>query len=283
MFHSMFERTCGEEDYHGISIRPDTNSRGTPNSALRLQTSRLNLFLTPSLISVVQKRTAHSSPGSYSSRWQENKDRIVTWTAVAICCATFVYQGWARQQASRYQNMKPWRFVEENLVCNANNFQAGRWWTLITHSFMHFTPVHLGFNALGLISLAQPIVTYFGTTAFVVCWLGSALSAGVATLWWQNHISKSGKMRSGAVGASGPLFGLTAMLACLAPRLPVSLMFLPISFPIVGALAATVGFSLASMNQGWLPWMGHAGHLGGISFGLLYYALILRGKRMPRF
>lgn len=245
--------------------------------------SRLDLLLTPSLISVVQKRTAHSVPGSYSSHWQENKGRIIAWTAVGLCGAIFVYQAWAQQQASQYQNVKPWRIVQEDLVCNADNFEAGRWWTLITHSFMHFTPTHLFFNAVGLISFAPPIVMYFGTPAFVIGWLGSALSAGVGTLWWQKHISKSGKMRSGAVGASGPLFGLTTMLACLAPRLPVSLMFLPISFPIGGVLAATAGFSLASLHQGWLPWLGHAGHLGGMGFGVLYYALILRGKRIPRF
>lgn len=260
---------------------PIQTARSNSNSALRHQSSRLEIIRNPSLLSMVQKRTAYSSPRL--SYWRQNKGQIVTWTTIALCGAVFGYQQWAQEQAKRHNNLKPMRFITENFVVNLSNLHAGRWWTLITCSFMHFTPIHLGFNAIALTSFGPMVVTCFGASGFVIGWLGSALCAASASLWWENHSRKSGKMVTGAVGASGSLFGFLTMIACFSPSQPVGFFLIPISFPMWSFLATTVGLSLTFIANSWLPGIGHAGHLGGITFGALYYALSLRRKRIPRF
>lgn len=232
---------------------------------------------------MVQKRTAYSSQRSDSSYWRQYQGQIVTYTTMGLCGIVFAYQNWAREQAKRHNNMKPLRFVTENLILNLSNVRAGRWWTLITHSFMHFSPLHLSFNALGILSFGPTIVTFFGPSGFVVGWVGSALAGGVASLWWENYVRKSGRNISGSVGASGSLFGFLTMLACLKPSHPVGFFLIPITFPIWGLIAGTTALSLTFMASSILPFIGHAGHLGGICFGGMYYALRLRGKRIRRF
>lgn len=269
-----------------IQVVPTCTPRDNADGALQRQTTRLDLLRTPFHLSAVQKRTAHSSQSlssSIVSGWRQYKGQIVTWTVIAICGGVFIYQQYAREQATKYKNMKPLRFLAENFVLNLSNLRAGRWWTLITYSFMHFAPLHLSFNVFGIMAFGPTVVTYFGTSAFVVGWLGSALSAGGASLWWENRSRKAGKIEAGAVGASGSLFGFLTMIACLTPYRPVSFLFIPISFPMWGTLATTVGLSLVCMAKSWLPFVGHAGHLGGIGFGALYYALLLRRKRILRF
>lgn len=307
---------------------PIQTPRGNPNTALHHQNSRLDLLRSPSLLSMVQKRTAHSSKKSsfppkqpyslpkqqfsppkqqsspsnqplspsnqpfsppkqpsspFVSYWRQYKAQIVTWTTVGLCTAVFCYQQWAKEQAKRHNNLKPMRFIAENFVLNLPNLQAGRWWTLITYSFMHFTPLHLTVNCFCLMSFGPMIASCFGTTGFIVGWWGSALVAGASSLLWETRARKSGRASTGAVGASGSLFGFTAMIACFNPTQPVSFMLIPYSFPMWGFLATAVGISLTFMANEWLPFVGHAGHLGGMAFGALYYATRLRRKRLPRF
>lgn len=269
-----------------VQLVPFQASRGNANTALHRQTSRPDTLRSPSLLCKLQKRTAYSSQNpsqnpssSIVSYWREYNGQILTYATMVFCGGIFAYQQWAREQAKKEKNIKPLRFIAENFVLNLSNLRAGRWWTLITYSFTHFNTLHLGCNLFGLLSFGPVVVSYFGTSGFVVCWLGSALAAAGASLLWEKS-RKSGQMVTGSVGASGSLLGFLTMIACHSPMHGVGLMFIPIEFPMWGAIAATAGFSVTALVLSWLPGLGHAGHLGGMTFGALYYFLRRRGKHV---
>lgn len=76
--------------------------------------------------------------------------------------------------------------------------------------------------------------------------------------------------------------GLTSVAACLAPHAKFQIYGI-IPVPLWGLCAAYGlydGYYLNDNNSR----IGHAGHLGGLAFGLAYYLLVLRGLkvRLPR-
>jgi membrane associated rhomboid family serine protease len=76
----------------------------------------------------------------------------------------------------------------------------GDWWRLITTSFLHYGPIHLGFNMLFLYWVGTPVEQYLGRARFLLVYLVSGLagSAGALVLT-PNGIT---------VGASGAIFGI---------------------------------------------------------------------------
>ncbi|MCJ1465843.1 hypothetical protein MMC07_004462 [Pseudocyphellaria aurata] len=275
--------TCSEAN---VSLKRRAHTANA-DIALHCQTSRSDVFRGPSHLCKLQKRRTYSSQNSSSyivSYWRENNSQILLWTTFALCLGVFGYQKWAEEQFRKHKNEKPMLFIAENFVLNLSNLRAGRWWTLITYSFTHFNGIHLVFNGVGLVNFGPVVVSYFGASGFVVCWVGSALAAGAASLLWEKT-RKSGPTVTGAVGASGSLFGFLTMLAFHTPMAEVGMMYIPISFPIWSSMAVTAGVSITALALSWFPHLGHAGHLGGMTFGALYYFLRRRGKtiHIPRF
>ncbi|KAI4188791.1 MAG: hypothetical protein L6R41_001911 [Letrouitia leprolyta] len=149
-------------------------------------------------------------------------------------------------------------------------------------------------------SFGPTSIMMFGLPSTVLVWVGSSLVGAWATLAGNSYKAKEARAGTAPkeleihdyslphgqlavpdpaqrhVGASSSLLGLFAAVACSAPKNPVYLFPLPVPIPI-GAMA--VGFGLASAaayTQNLLPMLGHTGHLGGMSFGALYYVLALR-------
>jgi membrane associated rhomboid family serine protease len=56
---------------------------------------------------------------------------------------------------------------------------------------------------------------------------------------------------------------------------------IPVGIPAWVLLSTAVGYSLVAMREGWQSSIGHAGHLGGTAFGLVYgvASLALRVRR----
>lgn len=78
-----------------------------------------------------------------------------------------------------------------------------------------------------------------------------------------------------ALGASGAVMGLGALATCFAPKLPMQLMFIPIGIPlwvVTLGYAAIDMFYLDAQNSK----VAHSGHLGGLLFGLMSYAVYFR-------
>ena len=76
----------------------------------------------------------------------------------------------------------------------------GDWWRLITAAFLHYGPIHLGFNMFFLYWIGTPVEQYLGRGRFLAVYLVSGLagSAGALVL----------SPTSVTVGASGAIFGI---------------------------------------------------------------------------
>jgi len=76
----------------------------------------------------------------------------------------------------------------------------GDWWRLITAAFLHYGPIHLGFNMFFLYWIGTPVEQYLGRARFLLVYFVSGLagSAGALVL----------SPTSVTVGASGAIFGI---------------------------------------------------------------------------
>ena len=261
-----------------------------------------------------------NSYGSYTpkSLWQRRKPTIVVSGFIGLCCGTFLFQVAAKMQAGMGDsNLQLW--VHQNLMSSEQNLREGRWWVLLGSSFTHANVIHLGLNMLCLWSMfGKGFVSHFGPSHFVAIWVLSAVSCSAAGVYWQHTqerlrtamafrgwgqkqdlsvlgipisreralaISGGSDARHylGGVGASGAICGLSGVLMCYMPRLPVNLLFIP--GPLWGAEIIFVSGSALCMATGFAPFINHAGHISGMAAGIAYYFAVARPwlRRMGRF
>lgn len=137
---------------------------------------------------------------------------------------------------------------------------------LLTAGFLHADIMHLTFNMLTLYFFGPIVIQGFGNIGFAIIYFGSILLGNIFSLFlyqkqpWYSAIGASG-------GVSGILFASIAML----PDLGIYLFFIPI--PIPGYIFGLVyfGYSVYMMlNPRQHDNIGHAAHLGGAFFGLVY-------------
>ena len=255
------------------------------------------------------RRYSYNSYGAYSptSVWQRNKPAIVVGCAIGLCCGTYACQWFAEKQMER-GNLALHELMQRNFVCSGDNvFRVGRWWVLLTSSFAHVSPIHLGLNMICLWGFGTPFVAVFGASRFVGLWMFSALACAAASIYWQEEkerlrrettgrrwdkrnetykiigieISREwalavsgangghGLLYGGSVGTSGVACGLIGFQVCMAPHARTLLLFLPMPFWLSTSLIA-IG-SAYCMATNTLPFIGHAGHLGGMAAGFVWY------------
>lgn len=81
---------------------------------------------------------------------------------------------------------------------------------------------------------------------------------------------------SHGLGASGSIFSILTILVCSVPRLPLAIWPLPFALPGWVVLSLSAGASAYCMVEEVLPFIGHAGHLGGMAFGVGAWFAYLR-------
>jgi membrane associated rhomboid family serine protease len=126
----------------------------------------------------------------------------------------------------------------------------GEWWRLISSAFLHYGPIHLILNMLGLWWLGGPLEQQLGTRRFAMLYAvaGLAGSAG-ALLLTPNSVT---------VGASGAIFGIMGAMLILDYQATGSF-----AGPALTLIAINVIFSLTMSN------ISLGGHLGGLAGGAL--------------
>ena len=188
----------------------------------------------------------------------EEKSPSVYWTA-ASCIVVFL--AWQRAPAQRWLN--------RHFVCSRNNIRAGRWHVLLLAALSHADPWHLIFNLSTLLSfgpklssLIQPLWPVLVTTAL----------AGHVTYLLL-------KPRGGCFGLSGVTCGLVGLYTCIYPKRQLGFLVGPIPVRLQAQQARTIlllwslaGTFLFSKRSN----VAHAGHLGGLLAGWLYYELFRR-------
>lgn len=256
---------------------------------------------------IIARRFSSYRPVQPGRDWQQWRAWGTTYAAVAACCTGYAYNLYADDQVAKRRNYSHRNFIDKHMVFSRENYNAGRWWTAITHSAMHFNLLHLACNMLALTSFGPLSIMLFGLPSTALMWVGSSLASSWAILKGNEY--KSIQAKSGAaakpieifgqrlprgqpsvedtvqvIGASSSILGMIASVAFVVPKRPLYIFPLPMAVPMGAAVA---GFGLASAmawSQDLLPMLGHTGHLGGMAFGALYYLAVLRRRvRIPRF
>src|SRR2546423_7536827 len=76
----------------------------------------------------------------------------------------------------------------------------GDWWRLITAAFLHYGPIHLGFNMFFLYWIGTPVEQYLGRARFLLVYFVSGLAGSAGALVLSPNAV--------TVGASGAIFGI---------------------------------------------------------------------------
>ncbi|WP_175621972.1 rhomboid family intramembrane serine protease [Chryseobacterium schmidteae] len=141
---------------------------------------------------------------------------------------------------------------------------------ILSAGFLHADIMHLLFNMMTLYFFGPVILEGFGNIGFLIIYFGSILLGNIFSLFiyqkqpWYSAIGASG-------GVSGILFAAIAMM----PNIGIYFFFIPI--PIPGFIFGLLYFSYSvymMLNPKQWDNLGHAAHLGGAFFGLVYAVVI---------
>ncbi len=137
---------------------------------------------------------------------------------------------------------------------------------LLSAGFLHADMMHLLFNMMTLYFFGPIVIQAFGAVGFIIVYFGSVLLGNIFSLYlyknqpWYSAIGASG-------GVSGILFASIAMI----PDLGIYFFFIPI--PIPGYIFGFLYFAYSvymMLNPKPHDNIGHAAHLGGAAFGLVF-------------
>lgn len=138
----------------------------------------------------------------------------------------------------------------------ADSLQQGEYYRLITSVFAHGGPLHLGFNALAIVSLAG-LEKRMGTIRYAFVFL----AAGIA-----GNLAQVATSPQPVVGASGSIFGLLGVLLAVAPWARLSFFGLPTPAALMLPAYAAVVLLVPGLEQ--LAPIAHFAHLGGLVAGI---------------
>ncbi|MBW8361231.1 MAG: rhomboid family intramembrane serine protease [Kaistella sp.] len=140
---------------------------------------------------------------------------------------------------------------------------------LLSAGFLHADMMHLILNMYVLYAFSPAIFEIFGTIGFLVIYFGSILLGNLFSL----YIYKERPWYS-AIGASGGVSGVIFASVAMYPELiKIGIIFLPPELSVPGYIFGFLyfGYSVYMMLY---PKdhdnVGHAAHLGGAFFGLIY-------------
>ncbi|KAH0840697.1 hypothetical protein AYO21_00647 [Fonsecaea monophora] len=160
-----------------------------------------------------------------------------------------------------------------------------RWWTLVTPAFSHVQTYHILGNLFAFSTFSRMLLAYgIGPVRYAVLILGSAVSGNAAFLYqaaqrqqtqqWQRQRRQPQETR--ALGLSGVVMGLGAAVSLATPRFKV-LLFGVVPVPVWLLMALYTVYDSARLDDQ-ASTTGHAAHLGGAAFGVLYYVAALRAQ-----
>ncbi|MFJ9313464.1 rhomboid family intramembrane serine protease [Pimelobacter simplex] len=157
-------------------------------------------------------------------------------------------------------------FYATQQVCDAGanaswipGLQEGAWWQLVTGSFVHVQPWHIGMNMLALWSLGPLVERLLGRVRYVVLYLLASAASALSVYWLGSEFSIT-------VGASGAIFGLlgAALVAGWKSGADLSV------FRTTIVLAVIISV---------IPGVSWQGHLGGFVGGALAAAILAFAPR----
>ncbi|KAK0206303.1 hypothetical protein DFS33DRAFT_1313859 [Desarmillaria ectypa] len=172
--------------------------------------------------------------------------------------------GQARAAATRRQPFYSW--MRDNFTSSWRNTLA-RPWTLVTAMFSHEGIGHLFFNTFTFFFFAPTMLEMLGNKRFIGLYLASGVIANACHVAWTNIV---GNRDTPCMGASGAVYSLISLLACVSPRMIFSLYgIIPIpAWALVPAIFLWETYSSVSNKQ---DSQAHAGHVAGMLSGVGYF------------
>jgi membrane associated rhomboid family serine protease len=153
-------------------------------------------------------------------------------------------------------------------------------WTFFSYMLLHGGLFHLLANSIALFVFGPPVERRMGSSRFLFYYIYCGLGAAVLSL-----VLAAVMPISPFIGASGAVLGVAVAFAKFHPD--AELVLFPIPVPIKAKVlvwlfaALAVAGALLGSGDG----IAHIAHLGGLLFGLLYFAArgISAGPQMPEF
>ena len=180
---------------------------------------------------------------------------VVTWVLAAVIVAVFALEHLFGGSTTNLTLIRMGALRPDDVY-------AGEWWRLLSCTFLHAGPVHIGFNVIVLLMLGNFLERLLGPGRFLVLYGASALGGAVASLLFLGERF--------SVGASGALWGLLAAEAALAYLRPD---LLPAALVQTARKAAVTNLVINVANS-FRPEVDMAAHFGGGAIGA---ALLLTG------
>ena len=130
--------------------------------------------------------------------------------------------------------------------------EQGDWWRLLTAAFLHYGPVHLILNMVGLYWFGSLLEGRIGAARYLMLYLVSGLAGSAGALLWSNGFLTP------TVGASGAIFGILG--AGLVLERQRDYVFGGSAMGVI-LVNFVLTFSISSISKG--------GHIGGLVGGIL--------------
>ncbi|CAJ2503030.1 Uu.00g104240.m01.CDS01 [Anthostomella pinea] len=189
----------------------------------------------------------------------------------------------SNNKRSRFSLLRRQKFIKENFLLSQRNLRQGRWWTALTSAISHRDPVHLLTNMAALTTYARLALQHCGLSPYAVIMLtlGSAAAGSVATLtdWKRKGFGAGHSLQEGggrysrvevaAHGASVMICGMGVAVTALRPWTRVVLVPLPVVLPLWVVTTGLLMWDYANVESA-TSCVGHACHLGGAAFGVLF-------------
>lgn len=140
--------------------------------------------------------------------------------------------------------------------------RAGEQIRLFSSGFLHADIGHLAFNMLTLYFFAPVVITYLGSTSFIIIYFASLLFGSLLTILFHKN-----DYNYRAVGASGAVTGVLYSAILLRPDMMLGLFFIvPIPAYLFGILYLLYSiYGMRAKNDN----IGHTAHFGGAIGGYL--------------
>ncbi|KAL5383219.1 hypothetical protein PMIN06_011857 [Paraphaeosphaeria minitans] len=191
--------------------------------------------------------------------------------------AIFAYAIYVQEQAKQGYNPPFIRFLQNCTLSPIGFFNEGRYWTTITSVFSHMNVMHIAGNMLSFYFMGQMLAMTPGFTPgkIAVLVVGSGLTGSIG---WLYTTMKNRNLQKRALGFSGSVMGVGTVAAFLYPTTRFAIYgIIPVPlWALMAGYAVYDGYYLDDKNSK----VGHAGHLGGLAFGIVYYFARVRGLRI---
>lgn len=170
------------------------------------------------LVGILSTLTDRIEHGQEFSLWADESPTRpwATWGIAAILSANFVREmvdGSGRPSLSLVyahelinRSLDPNHLIDLGALIIPQSYTPGEWWRILTAGFLHFGPLHLGLNLLGLLALAPRLERAWGRVPMLVCYFTATLTSMALAPHVMSLMGET-SLRI-LVGASGGMMGL---------------------------------------------------------------------------